>query len=84
MTPLARAEISSSDVAALNKVDAKQLFDKVNETRLDYYNMLIDKAVAKYKKNHPNATEQELNDNTLKYALPSWKKRIKGMKFEAN
>ena len=77
-------KLSSSDVAALNKVDAKELFDKVQELRLNYFNMVLKNNVDAYKKSHPNATEKEIFRNTDLKFEKGWKNRINGIKFEDN
>ena len=75
-------KLSSNEVAALNKINAKDLFDLVNQSRLDYYDVLIEKSKSKYKKKHPNASEKALRANTLLKFRKGWRKRVNGIKFE--
>ena len=75
-------KLSSNEVAALNKINHKDLFDLVNQSRLDYYDVLIEKSKSKYKKKHPNASEKALKANTLLKFKKGWAKRVNGIKFE--
>jgi hypothetical protein len=75
-------KLSSNEVAALNKINAKDLFDLVNQSRLDYYDVLIEKSKSKYKKKHPNASEKALKANTLLKFKKGWAKGVNGIKFE--
>ncbi|UAY53255.1 glycosyl hydrolase 108 family protein [Ferruginibacter albus] len=66
-------KLRKEEVTLLNKVDSKQLFDLVQQTRLNYMNtVVIPKNVASYKKKHPNASDAEINENTLL----KWKKSL--------
>ncbi|WP_139112906.1 glycosyl hydrolase 108 family protein [Mucilaginibacter sp. PPCGB 2223] len=76
------SKLSSSEVAALNKMDARQVFDLIQQRRLSYYQELIDKSVEKYKQKHPQATEVELKKKTLLKFKKGWENRVNGIKFE--
>jgi RHS repeat-associated protein len=77
-------KLSSNEVALLNTVNDKQLFELINGARLDYYDELIDKSVAKYKRKHPNASEKALKAKTLLKFKKGWTKRVNGIKFDDN
>lgn len=76
--------LSSEEMSLINEIDSKELFQTINNTRLDYYQTLIDNSVAKYKKKHPNATEKDLLKHTLLRFKKGWTTRVNGIKYEEN
>jgi RHS repeat-associated protein len=75
-------KLNSYEIAALNTVNARDLFNLVNKTRLDYYDNLVEKSINKYKKTHPNATPNDLKTHTLLKYKKGWANRVNGIKFE--
>ena len=78
------SKLKSNEVAILNKVNAEEVFNKIQERRLSYYQGLISRSVNKYLKNHPNATEVELKKNTLLRFKKGWENRVNGINYESN
>jgi len=74
--------IGDQTIEAVNKADAKTLFDKFKQRRLDFYQTLVDESVEKYKKEHPKATEDDLLQYTKKKFEKGWKDRINSIVFE--
>ena len=74
--------IGSKTVEAINSVSSKKLFKKYKQARIDYYQLLVDKSVDKYKEDHPKATEEELIENTQKRFEKGWKKRANSITYE--
>lgn len=74
--------VGNKTIEAINKTNAKLLFDKFKQRRLDYYQNIVDKSVENYKKDHPNATEDDLLKYTQKKFEKGWKNRTNSIEFE--
>jgi type VI secretion system secreted protein VgrG len=75
------SKLNKDEIAMLNTIDSKQLFDIVQKTRLSYLQSQIDKSVLDYKKSHPNATQSELNKYTNMKFQKGWFNRVNSITF---
>lgn len=59
-----------------NYPDQINLYNNFRTNRQDYYNNITLKSVKRYLENHPNATDYELTQNTLKKYINGWTNRV--------
>lgn len=58
-----------------NHTDIVTLYNKFKIARKEYYNDLVNKSIARYVSQKPNATEQQIKAKTLKKYLDGWHNR---------
>jgi type VI secretion system secreted protein VgrG len=73
------SKFSSSEIAALNKIDATKVFNMIQKRRLSYYQGLIDQSVENYIAKHPGATDKDLKKHTLLRFKKGWENRVNGI-----
>ncbi len=73
--------LTSDEVSSINTLNQKDLFGKIKQYRLNYYQAIVDQSVANYLKAHPNASEKELIQNTQKKFEKGWRKRANKATF---
>lgn len=69
-------------IDAINNTNAKELFDKFKQKRLDFYQSLVDNSVSRYREVNPDATESDLLNYTQKKFEQGWKNRTNSILFE--
>ncbi|GAA4457575.1 SpvB/TcaC N-terminal domain-containing protein [Rurimicrobium arvi] len=75
-------KLTSAEIGALNNIPGRDLFNLVLTTRKSYLQKIIDDNVKKYLKKHPNATQKQINDNTLQGLQKGLFKRVNSIKYE--
>ena len=75
-------KLTKDEIAVLNTINSKELFDMVQETRLSYMQSQIDRSVKNYLKKHPNATQKELTRNTKLKFKKGWFKRVNSINYQ--
>ena len=75
-------KLNKDEVTLLNKINGRQLFDLIQDTRVKYLNnVVIPGNVRSYMKKHSGATQAEVRENTLLKWSKSLNNRITNVKY---